>query len=408
MDVEGQGLNSYSKEQDIYTFDTAEDPFGHIIYDFDFEDNKIDGVNWIESRNNTADRYVVADGIELGAITISKHGSLPADHKQSIKVEMDPTGADNKVLALKAGYATGTAKTDPDPSYLTGWVTQIRFNANGKTGLSRSTDMGKGKKLVYKTKIFVPSDFLPTESSQLVNTASETQATANSTSGIGGTMAGSFYAATTGSWGSPMARSWVYNSKASGGNYSVHNQWVEWKHVADVSKPLSATHSDTVRAYVNDKLITSRFTRSNDASAANRVFGYNGEIHEMTEMAAIDFGQMAISNQPSFHLPFLFAALGDQEKTNYWVKRLALETFSSGNDGYPGDEDNGTTASWYIFAVLGLYPTCPGKPEFTVSGAIVKSAKLKTVNGKINLVKKIKDTNTRYPRAYSKIKSKPL
>ena len=107
-----------------------------------------------------------------------------------------------------------------------------------------------------------------------------------------------------------------------------------------------------------------------------RVFGYNGEIHEMTEMAAIDFGQMAISNQPSFHLPFLFAALGDQEKTNYWVKRLALETFSSGNDGYPGDEDNGTTSAWYIFATIGMYRLCPGKKEWISCERLVKSVKI--------------------------------
>ena len=107
-----------------------------------------------------------------------------------------------------------------------------------------------------------------------------------------------------------------------------------------------------------------------------RVFGYNGEIHEMTEMAAIDFGQMAISNQPSFHLPFLFAALGDQEKTNYWVKRLALETFSSENDGYPGDEDNGTTSAWYVFATIGMYRLCPGKKEWISCERLVKSVKI--------------------------------
>ena len=110
-----------------------------------------------------------------------------------------------------------------------------------------------------------------------------------------------------------------------------------------------------------------------------RVFGYNGEIHEMTEMAAIDFGQMAISNQPSFHLPYLFAALGAQEKTNYWVKRLALETFSSGNDGYPGDEDNGTTSAWYIFATIGKYRLCPGKTEWINSERLVKKV---TILGK--------------------------
>jgi len=110
-----------------------------------------------------------------------------------------------------------------------------------------------------------------------------------------------------------------------------------------------------------------------------RVFGYSGEIHEMTEMAAIDFGQMAISNQPSFHLPYLFAVLGAQEKTNYWVKRLALETFSSGNDGYPGDEDNGTTSAWYIFATIGKYRLCPGKKEWINSERLVKKV---TILGK--------------------------
>ena len=92
--------------------------------------------------------------------------------------------------------------------------------------------------------------------------------------------------------------------------------------------------------------------------------GYSVEIHEMSEMAAQDFGQCAISNQPSFHYPWLFAALGQPEKTAYWVERLARETMSWKPDGFPGDEDNGTMAAWYVFSVLGLYPLCPGKPEY--------------------------------------------
>lgn len=94
------------------------------------------------------------------------------------------------------------------------------------------------------------------------------------------------------------------------------------------------------------------------------VIGYGSEIHEMTEMAAVDFGQCAISNQPSFHIPYIYSALGDVEKTAYWVRKLCDNAFSYENDGFPGDEDNGTTAAWFIFSVLGLYPFCPGKPEF--------------------------------------------
>lgn len=108
---------------------------------------------------------------------------------------------------------------------------------------------------------------------------------------------------------------------------------------------------------------------------------YSLEIHEMTEMAAVDFGQCALSNQPSFHIPFLYAELGEKERSYAIVKRMTDELFSPENDGYPGDEDNGTMACWYIFSVLGFYPMCPGKAEFTVSGSIVNSATL-CLNGK--------------------------
>ncbi len=112
-----------------------------------------------------------------------------------------------------------------------------------------------------------------------------------------------------------------------------------------------------------------------DTPPRYRVFGYNGEIHEMTEMAAADFGQCAISNQPSFHLPYLYAALGEQEKTNYWVEKL-VSAFDSSDGGYPGDEDNGTMSAWFIFAVLGFYPLCPGKNEMIKSKRLVKSVKI--------------------------------
>ena len=92
--------------------------------------------------------------------------------------------------------------------------------------------------------------------------------------------------------------------------------------------------------------------------------GYISEIHEMSEMAAADFGQCAISNQPSFHIPYLYAALGARDKTVHWVERIVNEAFSSLDDGFPGDEDNGTMAGWYIFSCLGFYPLCPGSPVY--------------------------------------------
>ena len=104
------------------------------------------------------------------------------------------------------------------------------------------------------------------------------------------------------------------------------------------------------------------------AKPTYRVGSYGREIHEMTEMAALKFGQCAISNQPSFHIPFMYAALGKREKTDYWVERMVKEAFSA-DIGYPGDEDNGSMSAWYIFATIGMYPICPG-------GELVKSKRL--------------------------------
>lgn len=95
------------------------------------------------------------------------------------------------------------------------------------------------------------------------------------------------------------------------------------------------------------------------------VGSYRQEIHEMTEMAACDWGQCAISNQPSFHIPYIYAFFGEPEKAVFWVRRACQEGFSAEDDGFPGDEDNGSMALWYVFAVMGIYPICPGKPVYT-------------------------------------------
>lgn len=105
-----------------------------------------------------------------------------------------------------------------------------------------------------------------------------------------------------------------------------------------------------------------------------RVVHHPREIHEMTEMGLVDFGQCAISNQPCFHIPFMFAALGAQEKTDKLVARIINELFAPTTEGFPGDEDNGSMGAWYVFAALGIYPICPGNTELVRCKPSVKSA----------------------------------
>lgn len=111
------------------------------------------------------------------------------------------------------------------------------------------------------------------------------------------------------------------------------------------------------------------------------VSGYGFEIHEMSEMSAIEFGQLAISNQPSFHYPYLFSYAGKPEMAQPLIKNLLTECFSSAIDGYPGDEDNGSMAGWYIFNSLGFYPVSPGTGEYVIGMPLVKRAELSLSNG---------------------------
>ena len=92
--------------------------------------------------------------------------------------------------------------------------------------------------------------------------------------------------------------------------------------------------------------------------------GYGYEIHEMSEMATAPFGQLAISNQPSFHIPYLFRYSDYPDYTALLIKTLRQKAFHPNWEAYPGDEDNGSLSAWYIWSALGFYPTCPGKPSY--------------------------------------------
>jgi putative alpha-1,2-mannosidase len=75
-------------------------------------------------------------------------------------------------------------------------------------------------------------------------------------------------------------------------------------------------------------------------------------------MANASLGGIAISNQPSFSLPYLFAFYGSPEKTKDVVKEIIERLFTP--DAYPGDEDTGSMSAWYILSTIKKFPLCPG------------------------------------------------
>lgn len=108
------------------------------------------------------------------------------------------------------------------------------------------------------------------------------------------------------------------------------------------------------------------------------------EIHEMSEMAAVNFGQYAHSNQPVHHLLYIFAIAGRPDRTQYWVRQVLTELYTP--DRFPGDEDTGSMAAWFILSAMGIYPLCPGKPEYVIGGPLFDRVTLHFPEGKTTVI----------------------
>ena len=111
---------------------------------------------------------------------------------------------------------------------------------------------------------------------------------------------------------------------------------------------------------------------------------YGNEIHEMSEMAAVDFGQYAQSNQPVHHLLYIYALARRPDRTQYWVRRVLDRLYTL--DAFPGDEDTGSMAAWFILSALGFYPICPGKPEYVLGSPLFDRVTLHLAGGKKSVI----------------------
>jgi predicted alpha-1,2-mannosidase len=111
---------------------------------------------------------------------------------------------------------------------------------------------------------------------------------------------------------------------------------------------------------------------------------YGQEIHEMSEMAALPFGQYMHNNQPVHHVLYLFAAAGRPDRTQYWVRRVLNEAYSVRD--FCGDEDTGSMAAWYTLSALGFYPLCPGKPEYTLGAPLFRRAVIHLGGGRSTVI----------------------
>ena len=171
--------------------------------------------------------------------------------------------------------------------------------------------------------------------------------------------------------------SWVDNFDPVewGGPFTEGNAWHwNWSVFHDVKGLIGLMGGQ--QAFV--KKMDSVFTMP----ATVKVGTYNRFIHEMAEMVMADMGQYAHGNQPIQHMPYLYLYAGQPWKTQYRVRDIMKRLYNATENGYPGDEDQGQTSSWYVLSAMGLYSVCPGTDEYVIGSPVFRKVTITMEDGK--------------------------
>ncbi len=113
-----------------------------------------------------------------------------------------------------------------------------------------------------------------------------------------------------------------------------------------------------------------------------KVGTYGGMIHEMTEMVMADMGQYAHGNQPIQHMVYLYNYANEPWKAQFHARNVMSKLYNATENGYPGDEDQGQTSSWYVLSAMGFYSVTPGTGEYVLGSPMFKKMTINLENGK--------------------------
>lgn len=93
-------------------------------------------------------------------------------------------------------------------------------------------------------------------------------------------------------------------------------------------------------------------------------------------------GHFTFDNEPVFHIPYLYNYAQQPHKTQAQLRYLMDHYFTTQPGGLPGNDDLGSLSSWFVFNALGLYPFCPGKPDYELGTPLFQKSIIHLPNGK--------------------------
>ena len=125
---------------------------------------------------------------------------------------------------------------------------------------------------------------------------------------------------------------------------------------------------------------------------------YYEDNEDITEDCLI--GGYVHGNEPSHHIPYLYAWTSQPWKTQYWVREVLNRMYRNDIRGLGGNDDCGQMSAWYLFTSMGFYPVCPGTNQYVLGAPYLPYLKIVLPNSKVLEIKapRVSDKN-RYVKA---------
>lgn len=126
------------------------------------------------------------------------------------------------------------------------------------------------------------------------------------------------------------------------------------------------------------------------------------EYYAANEDITIDclVGGYVHGNEPSHHVPYLYAWTSQPWKSQYWLRDIMNRMYRNNIRGLGGNDDCGQMSAWYIFSAMGFYPVCPGSDQYVLGAPYLPYIKLELPGGNALVIKApaVSDAN-RYVKA---------
>ena len=121
------------------------------------------------------------------------------------------------------------------------------------------------------------------------------------------------------------------------------------------------------------------------------------EYYAANEDITIDclMGGYVHGNEPSHHVPYLYAWTSQPWKTQYWLREIMNRVYRNDIRGLGGNDDCGQMSAWYIFSAMGFYPVCPGSTQYVLGAPYLPYIRLELPNGRTLEIKAPAVSDTR-------------